>query len=213
MNIKELRVKQFHGQNGFTLTEVILVIVIIGALAAVAIPNFLSWLPGMRLKAASRDILSKMQEARMLAIKDNRNYVIVFDVANNLYTIRDDSGPDHIPKNNDTAAENDGTYSNAEILETVVLTTYGSGVTYGSGPATEDVPGNAAPFGSVSYAATAACGGLPNVVFNSSGTSGPGSGYVYLTNQNNNDSFAIGSLVSGSIRLLRWSGGGGNKWQ
>ena len=70
----------------------------------------------------------------MLAIKGNRNYAIVFDIPNNQYFVRDDSGPDHLPNTGDLG-ENDGTYSANETLETVVLTTYGSGVTYGNGPA------------------------------------------------------------------------------
>lgn len=58
-------------QKGFTLIEVIIVIAIIGILSAIAVPNFLSWLPNMRLKAASRDLYSHMMRAKMEAIKSN----------------------------------------------------------------------------------------------------------------------------------------------
>ena len=58
-------------QKGFTLVEVMIVVAIIGILAAIAVPSFLSWLPNMRLKAAARDLYSNMQKAKMEAIKSN----------------------------------------------------------------------------------------------------------------------------------------------
>lgn len=58
-------------QRGFTLLEVIIVVVIIGIMAAIAVPNFLSWLPNMRLKAASRDLYGHMMRAKVEAVKSN----------------------------------------------------------------------------------------------------------------------------------------------
>jgi prepilin-type N-terminal cleavage/methylation domain-containing protein len=55
--------------KGFTLVEMIVVIAIMGIVSAVAIPNFYSYAAGMRLRSASRDLLSNMQKARMNAIR------------------------------------------------------------------------------------------------------------------------------------------------
>jgi len=66
------------GQKGFTLVEVIIVMVIIGVLAAVAVPNFLSWLPNMRLRSTARDIYGIMSRAKVEAIKRHENVTVRF---------------------------------------------------------------------------------------------------------------------------------------
>ncbi len=65
-------------RNGFTLVELIIVISVIGILVAFAVPNFLDWLPNMRLKAAARDLYSNMQKAKIAAIKSNTTVTFSF---------------------------------------------------------------------------------------------------------------------------------------
>ena len=58
-------------QSGFSLIELLVVIVILGALMAIAVPNYLSYIPKSRLKTAARDLYSELQLAKMAAIKVN----------------------------------------------------------------------------------------------------------------------------------------------
>ena len=51
----------------------------IGILAAIAFPNFISWLPNMRLNGAARDLHGTIMRAKVEAAKCNRNCTLVFN--------------------------------------------------------------------------------------------------------------------------------------
>lgn len=79
-------------QLGFTLMEMMVVIAIIAIGAAIAIPAFMSMLPGMRLNGAARQVMGDLMAARMNAVKENNNYRVFFNTpAANQYQILDDN--------------------------------------------------------------------------------------------------------------------------
>jgi type IV fimbrial biogenesis protein FimT len=74
-------------RKGFSLTELMVVVAVIGLLGIVAVPNLVSGLPSYRLKSAARDLCSNMRKARSMAVKQNRNITITFDAGGNTYLI------------------------------------------------------------------------------------------------------------------------------
>ena len=74
---KLFRLTQSNMQ-GFTLVEIIIVVTVMAILAAIAIPNFISWVPNFRLKSAARDLYSTMQKVRLEAVKRNADIGISF---------------------------------------------------------------------------------------------------------------------------------------
>jgi prepilin-type N-terminal cleavage/methylation domain-containing protein len=76
-----------HKRSGFTLIELTVVIVLLALLAAVGIPNFLSWLPKYRLRCAARDLYSNLQLAKMSAIKVNKDCRVNYYKNPDRYTV------------------------------------------------------------------------------------------------------------------------------
>ena len=110
-----------HRQAGFTVLELIVVIVVISILAAIAVPNIIDWLPNYRLKSAARDLVSNMQKARMEAVSGNKDVVVTFDgsVTPGFYTFNTNKGVNRID-----------------------FSSYGSGVDYGTGNAASNWNGD-----------------------------------------------------------------------
>ncbi len=80
-------------QNGFTLIEAMVVIVLIGVVAAIALPSFKSVIDGRRLAGAAEHLFANLNYARSEAIKQNQNVQFQFDTNKWCYGI-DDTGAD-----------------------------------------------------------------------------------------------------------------------
>ena len=64
--------------RGFTLLEMMIVMIIISVLAAIALPAFSDWRARQAVRSATQALLAQMKQARVLAVSENRSVSIAF---------------------------------------------------------------------------------------------------------------------------------------
>lgn len=181
------------------MVEVMVVVSMIGILAAVAIPAFSSWWPDYRLRSAARDLYSNLQRAKMGAIKNNTQWRVYFDgnVSPGRYFLLSGDGGD--------GWDQPTTLGGTDVVEmTFNLLAY-PGVDYGNGDAASQIDGGS--FGSaIDYNIVAGNPAPPATNFTSRGTVNL-FGYVYLSN-GKGTCYAVGTpSPAGVIDLRRWNNG------
>jgi prepilin-type N-terminal cleavage/methylation domain-containing protein len=66
-----------YASPGFTLVEVLTALSVFGVVSAVAASNFVSYMPGYRVRGAALQIAGDMNQARFAAIKEGKQYYYV----------------------------------------------------------------------------------------------------------------------------------------
>lgn len=61
---------------GFTLAELVVIIAIIGILAVMAVPSFLSYYRAAALKSGAQQVVTQVNQAREIAIKENSDVCV-----------------------------------------------------------------------------------------------------------------------------------------
>lgn len=77
-------------EKGFSLIELLTVVSLMAILSAIAMPNLLKMMPGMRVNTATRQVVSKMLLLKMKAISENRKLRIGFTALGSQYTVQQD---------------------------------------------------------------------------------------------------------------------------
>ena len=73
---------------GFSLVELIITIVLLGIVAAIAVPSYRGWAANTNLKGAARAVSSDVYDTRGRALAENRVYTITYSAdPTNTYTI------------------------------------------------------------------------------------------------------------------------------
>ena len=79
--------KTLKNRRGFTLTEVVVILSILGIMTAISVPSYLSWLPKHKLQTSARQIYDDINLAKIRAVKDNTVAVITFTPGNDTYFV------------------------------------------------------------------------------------------------------------------------------
>lgn len=219
--------KNLHNKTGITLIEIIIVFAIIGILAAFGIPEISRFSANYRVRSSATELLQNMRIARAMAIKENRKYLIVFDLENQRYLIGfdgDDVNGDGIPEgdgnlttldsdtfgickdlDNDRLPEGDVHINGIpECVRVVNLVKYGKNIIFGykTGIAPEQGPKKTAiPLNGVNFK-----GSPPSAEFEPDGSMDK-LGSVYFQHTGKGISYCVRiSNSSGNINMWKWDG-------
>ena len=191
MNINQRRFFKYKKNAGFTLLELMVTVGIVGVVVGIAVPNILDWLPDYHLKKLARNLYTDMQLSKMNAMKQNKDWAIVFDAGTQKYFVCSAKGSD------------DSWAMAGNTVEKVVDLASRGGVQYGHGSATKD----ATDSGGSSFSDDDITFNNNYATFNAMGAGL--AGYVYLENEKKT-TYAIGKESTGFISTKKWNG---NSWQ
>src|SRR5256885_10132076 len=79
MRLRDRKIRT--AQAGFSMIEVLIVVAIIMIISAMAAPNVITSLRQVKLRGASSSMINIFEQARMLAVRDNKGYMVRSAVA------------------------------------------------------------------------------------------------------------------------------------
>lgn len=91
LNSYQAGLKPEHSEDGFTLVEVIIVVVILSIAAMIAVP-MMSSAETFQLRSATSMLASDLEYAKNLAISKGQTISVVFDDGDDSYSLEDQTG-------------------------------------------------------------------------------------------------------------------------
>ncbi|GAB4333769.1 MAG: hypothetical protein Kow0089_02610 [Desulfobulbaceae bacterium] len=185
------------------MIEVMVTLVVIAITAALAAPAIMDMTPGMALKAATRDLYAKLQDAKMRAIKENSSVRVRFNGSHYCIDLDNNGNCTNTSADTFTDTNGDGVYTEGEPYNDVDGNEIFSG----------DIAINLNDYGyGIDLVDPARCSNWDNnpcnsagvLTFNSQGTSNSGS--IYIENENRDSCYAVTVRTAGSLVTRRNTG-------
>jgi len=211
-------------EKGITLIELLVAIAIVGILAVLVAPELGRFRSNYNARSCATDLIQYMRVARAMAIKENREYLIVFDTTannqryligfdgngdNDLVTVNfdtfgicKDTDGDRLP-NNDTAAN--GVPSCVRVVNlrdcgNNIIFGYTAGTTPPNGPNVSAIPASGVNFSGIP----------PTAEFDSDGSTDK-LGSVYFQQTIRGYSYCVRiSFNTGQMNMWKWDGDADN---
>lgn len=205
-------------RRGVTLIELIIVLSIIGILAIIGVPEISRFSSTYKARSCATDLIQNMKVAKAMAIKENREYLIVFDTINQRYIIGFDGNGDNdlttlnsdtfgICKDtdNDRLPEGDVLVNGVPACVKVVnVSSYGNNVVFGYGTGT--TPPNGPNGSTIPASGVNFSGSPPRADFNPNGSAGTlGSAYFQQTSRGYSYCVRV-SNSAGALNMWKWDG-------
>jgi len=208
-----------HSRAGFTLVEMMIVVAMLGILAALGAPMLRGFFDDLRLKAGARDAADALRFARIEAIRTGTPHIVFFS------TGPGDPGGTPLPNDPTTGGpvplvivrdDNNNCRIDASDPQRVILSKPGLswGDAVSGGVAVDDDSGAIDHSSGSSFKTAAGAGtnwvrfrsdGVPNV-FDAActpGALGSGAGALYITNGKRDYAVAMSAL--GNVRVHAWN--------
>jgi Tfp pilus assembly protein FimT len=91
--------RRINDQRGISIMEMMIVVVMIGLLASLAVPSFVEQMPRLETKSQVRELVGKLREARSLAVARKGPAGVCFDGSANTWTVFLDNNPQNAVHN------------------------------------------------------------------------------------------------------------------
>jgi prepilin-type N-terminal cleavage/methylation domain-containing protein len=195
-------------REGLTITELMVVVTIVGVMAVIAVPAVGDIIAHYRLYGAAREIASTLQLLRLRSIGTNRDAYLDFTpgtvtLSDGFYTAFVDL---------DGAGDNDGT-TEIEATKLNLNDSLGgyrgvllpSGISFGWGTWGTDVTKRACMGSNTTEPADAVTFSGDRAKFKPSGSNAR-LGTVYLANTSISQFYAVSVAITGRVKVCRWSG-------
>ncbi len=84
--------KNINRNQGFTLVEIVITILVVGIISAVAIPSLKGFFADIKLNAATEEIATAIWYARNLAVKEEKEHRVTFSTSENDFKVQRKEG-------------------------------------------------------------------------------------------------------------------------